>query len=432
MTDQATISPSTVRPLKLREVKDALWQVHSLLGGGRIIDFASQQMRLELFMPPWTSVRPAQTMFDTAVQCRLGVIWTDGKSSIWSLVGGVPLSAPNASPAEQRLRLSIALARFPAVLVEILGPLALKWTAVQPSPHVSTTSDVVPVPDDDFVEMMLRATRQDVTVYCRAAAPASLWLRLLQSVPEFAPSSTRSSPATPSALAAARSRDDALTVSIPVALGRGRVAVGALTALQPGDVVRLENEFRTDGFGRIHVGELEIDVRWRARSPQHVFEVVGVSTVQTLTTASMSNDEALHGQSPEIPTMNSHLHDPSFHEDDASAMDNADSMNAAAGVGDSAQAVHALGSTPDPGRRDPERADIAFDQLKVVVVAELGTLTIKLGTLRAVQPGSLLKLGMATGGEVALRTIDGPPIAYGEMVDIEGHIGLQITRVVAA
>jgi type III secretion system YscQ/HrcQ family protein len=411
-----------VRPAILRQVDDLRWRVSKLVGNGRSLVFAEEQMRLELFMPPWSASRQPglQSPFDTAVECRHGTVLTDGSAALWCLLGGVPLSGFSASPQDQELRLSIALMRAPSLLTDILGPLALRSISATgrsssaPDPAFTTESLLA----DDAIEMMLRVSRDDVTVYCRAAARPSLWLQLLGRMPASRPSPAGSAPAV---------LDDSFTLSVPVRIGHGSVPASALGRLQPGDVVRLETSFTTEGHGRLQVGGYEIRVYWRSRSPQHVFQVLATSLRRVATTSSTLNAEGLPDSGLESTTMNSNHHDVSEEEGAANEpLDEYDDSDVEQ-LDREAPGQSAIGERSNP---DASALGVSLDRVPVTIVAEIGTLTITIGALRTLQPGMLLKLGARGQAEVVLRAIDGPPVAYAELVDIGGHLGLQVTSVV--
>jgi type III secretion system YscQ/HrcQ family protein len=264
---------------------------------------------------------------------------------------------------------------------------------------------------DDAVEMMVRVTRHDVTVYVRASALPELWLQLLACMQSMARVPARS----PSP------DDDDLTVSVAVAVASGRIAANLLNRLRVGDVVRLGTSFETNGLGRLKFGDIELDVQWRARSPQNVFEVRGRSFSPTIKAASRGPSES-SSMNPDYPDATG---------DEGAANGLLDevqeayrwSSDADSDVDEHAvSAVNAETATSDPS---------ALENLPVTVVAEIGTLTITLGQLRAMQPGMLIKLGARGGDDVVLRAVDGPPLAYAELVDIGGHIGMQVTRIAA-
>ena len=68
-----------------------------------------------------------------------------------------------------------------------------------------------------------------------------------------------------------------------------------------------------------------------------------------------------------------------------------------------------------------------FDDLPLALTLNCGRLTLTLGELKNLGAGSVLSLGKGTPGFATLCH-DDRPLAHGELVDVDGHIGLQITR----
>lgn len=67
----------------------------------------------------------------------------------------------------------------------------------------------------------------------------------------------------------------------------------------------------------------------------------------------------------------------------------------------------------------------------VTLSVELGRLTLPLGELASLVPGDVVKTEVPVGTEVALRAGD-RVIATGELVDVEGELGVRITRIAGA
>jgi flagellar motor switch/type III secretory pathway protein FliN len=370
--------------LDLRRVDNKRWQVMTAVGNGRHLDFGEEGMHLEVFHPPWStygrSLGP-RAVFDTAVRCRLGDMLSDGVGGLWCLLGGVPLPAPTATPEERAIRLSVALTRVPSALTAIIGPLAL-LEATMPATGENAMFDGIDPHQafgEDVVEMMLRLTREDVTVYSRVVATPAFWLSLMEAMdPSIA--NIVSDDEGPSPV------DEARIVSSPVSIAAGSLPAATLHALSVGDVVRLPTTFRTDGTGMLRIDDVDVGVRWRARSPQHVFEVTSVTR------------------------------DPYDLDDESSERG---ALEQAA-----LEASTSAPMTPMPPS--------AVDRVPVSVVAEIGTLTMSLASLRNLRIGTLIKLGGRGEDEVVLRAVDGPAIAYAQLVDIGGHVGLQISRLADA
>ncbi len=80
-------------------------------------------------------------------------------------------------------------------------------------------------------------------------------------------------------------------------------------------------------------------------------------------------------------------------------------------------------SVPSP---DPQPAALAA--LPLTLEVRCGRTLLTLGELQQLQPGSVLTLANVTPGEAGLYHGD-TLLARGELVDVEGHLGLQLTRV---
>lgn len=391
--------------------------------------FGDGDMCLEFFLSPWNQgTRPAgRVPFDTAVRCRLGTIQTDGEAAVWHLLGGVPLPAASATLQERELRLSIALARAPAELVRILGPLALG--RLQPASLIrGLENEPEPEPasrSEDILEMMWRVTREDVTVYARASAAPELWLSLLQSLPNVP-----SEPAAPPPAAAWYSSNE--LVSLPVSIAYGSLTGRQVARLKPGDVIRLSTSFDVTGRGRLRLGRSEFDVCWRTRNPEHVFELLEPPRQVAEASAVVEGASEGLGSTLEFLTMNHEETDP----DGDSSHDSDGASNEHFGFGgDRLQnwsseysGLEEFGQHASDAGRDGESSGLS--RMPVTLVAEIGTLTMTLGTLSELKPGALIKLASRGEDEVVLRAVDGPAVAYAELVDIGGHLGMQVTRIV--
>jgi type III secretion protein Q len=68
-----------------------------------------------------------------------------------------------------------------------------------------------------------------------------------------------------------------------------------------------------------------------------------------------------------------------------------------------------------------------LDQLPMALTLRCGTLTINLGDLRRIAAGTILEVSGITPGHATLCHGE-RVVAEGELVDVEGRLGLQITR----
>jgi type III secretion system YscQ/HrcQ family protein len=81
--------------------------------------------------------------------------------------------------------------------------------------------------------------------------------------------------------------------------------------------------------------------------------------------------------------------------------------------------------TMDPEKTDPAAAALAA--APVEVVAELGRLTLRGDEVLGLAPGVVLGLRVDRASAVSLR-IGGAPWAEGELVNVEGELGVRVTR----
>jgi type III secretion system YscQ/HrcQ family protein len=82
-----------------------------------------------------------------------------------------------------------------------------------------------------------------------------------------------------------------------------------------------------------------------------------------------------------------------------------------------------LSQPPEPNSAAPNLAADAPLELSV----ELARFSLTLGELQRTQPGDVLITGRRIGEAVTLR-VAGRAIAQGELVDVEGEIGVRITQ----
>jgi type III secretion system YscQ/HrcQ family protein len=83
----------------------------------------------------------------------------------------------------------------------------------------------------------------------------------------------------------------------------------------------------------------------------------------------------------------------------------------------------------DPSQKEAASADQLMRELPVEVVCELGRVTMSGRELLELRPGAVIPAGRPLSGPVDL-TVGGRVVARGELVDVEGEIGVRITQVV--
>ncbi len=87
-----------------------------------------------------------------------------------------------------------------------------------------------------------------------------------------------------------------------------------------------------------------------------------------------------------------------------------------------------LGQDDDRPLTLPEVEAEPFDDLPLPFTLRCGNLRLSLGALRDLAPGMLLSVPEATPGQASLCYGE-RPVAQGELVEVEGRLALQITRV---
>jgi type III secretion protein Q len=77
-----------------------------------------------------------------------------------------------------------------------------------------------------------------------------------------------------------------------------------------------------------------------------------------------------------------------------------------------------------------DTVDQTLAELPVIVRAELGFVALPAAEWAQLQPGDVLPFGVKVGGPVSLR-VAGTVLAQGELVDVDGELGVRITSVAA-
>ncbi|NPE72830.1 FliM/FliN family flagellar motor switch protein, partial [Dickeya dadantii] len=88
---------------------------------------------------------------------------------------------------------------------------------------------------------------------------------------------------------------------------------------------------------------------------------------------------------------------------------------------------HAGFSAPDGEHHTGAPSAYALPPLTLALTVRCGYLTLTLQDLQQLAPGTVLTLQQATPGEATLYHGE-QPLALGELVDVDGRLGLQITR----
>ncbi len=182
-------------------------------------------------------------------------------------------------------------------------------------------------------------------------------------------------------------------LSTPLVLGRTALTMGQLKSLRRGDIVLPEQAlFQPDGNGSLFLGRQRLHGRLETSPTPHF-------VITTLEETAMNAFASEFAADPIAPVLS------------------ADST-----IDDAIETA-----TEDAIEDTPLEAADAFDDLPLSLTLNCGRLSLTLGELKTLGTGSVLSLGKGTPGFATLCH-DDRPLAHGELVDVDGHIGLQITR----
>ncbi len=167
-------------------------------------------------------------------------------------------------------------------------------------------------------------------------------------------------------------------LSVPVTIGRSRLPLSQLRSLRTGDVLVLEQAlFHAHGDGYVRVGRQRLRVIIDSQSRPACLSLTSIE---------------------ETP----------LEEDFATP--------AYSGLEDDAPVVDVFGHEP-------------FDELSMALNVRCGTLNLTLGELRNLAPGAVLGISGYTPGMAGLYYGD-RPLGVGQLVEVDGRLGLQMSRVI--
>ena len=200
--------------------------------------------------------------------------------------------------------------------------------------------------------------------------------------------------------------DDHFALHVPLPLGHLVLAAGQVSALRPGDVLVPETAlFDPSGQGQVRLDRHCLRVGVYSRSAPLRLTLLALEETDMSTTADTDiltpdwDDTARYEPDAEVPTAA-----------DFAAPDDADAQTAEA-------PMHGPAAT---GER--------FDDLPLALTIRCGHLSLTLGELRNLAPGAVLQVqGVAPGAATLFH--GERALAQGELVDVEGRLGLQVTRV---
>jgi type III secretion protein Q len=172
----------------------------------------------------------------------------------------------------------------------------------------------------------------------------------------------------------------------PLCVGRTQLDARALLALQLGDVLLVaEPLFDLQGEGSVVIGGRRARCRFEMESRS-----LGNQTSLEFTEWDLTTD----------PTMDTDIDTQTDHDHDA---------------------------PPDDADEDSDERDHHLDRLPVDLRFEVGRLEISLRELRALAPGGVIAVAGGGVAEVRIRA-GGRVIGRGELVEVDGRLGVEITR----
>jgi len=192
---------------------------------------------------------------------------------------------------------------------------------------------------------------------------------------------------------------------VPLLVGQLALASGQLAALRPGDVVIPETQlFDSSGQGLVRLGRHCLQVR------VHDHAAPLQLTILALEETDMST--------PDSDILTPDWDDTTRYAPDDQSPEAFDPATLAQDGPDDAQAAQ------------PVALDLQerFDDLPLALTVRCGHLSLTLGELRNLAPGTVLQVqGVAAGAGTLFY--GERPLAHGELVEIDGRLGLQIVRV---
>ncbi|EJM64604.1 flagellar motor switch/type III secretory pathway protein [Pseudomonas sp. GM50] len=183
-----------------------------------------------------------------------------------------------------------------------------------------------------------------------------------------------------------------LPLCIPLLLGRTHMSAAVLRSLRQGDIVFPEQAmFAPDGQGPLQIGGCRLGLQLESTNPPRF---IVTELEETAMNAPLD-----------------HLSPPSL-----------DHLQAIEGLPDLDNPSHER-DTAEETLASPDR----FADLPLALTLRMGSVSLKLSELRNLAIGSVLIVEGSTVGNAMLCHGE-RPLAHGELVDVEGRLGLQITR----
>lgn len=245
---------------------------------------------------------------------------------------------------------------------------------------------------DDSVTLRVALRTPFHVIAVDARADAGTWLNFLRSaewLQEQAP----------------EDRYAELPVALPVKIASHSMRVALLDSIAVGDTILPETAyFDCDGKGSIDVMGLRLRVRYQDFNRVEIVSLEGEMDIES------NVDDEKMGATPELAASLVPAPVASTEEPDGSSEEAVSSPEEPAGDG-----------------APPCSAQLAgVERLPVKVDFELGHLQLSLAQLRTIGPGVLLQIEGASPSSVSVLS-SGRLLGHGEIVDVNGQLGIRIT-----
>ncbi len=195
---------------------------------------------------------------------------------------------------------------------------------------------------------------------------------------------------------------------VPLELGHLALAAGQLATLRPGDVLVPQTAlFDSSGQGLIRLGRHCLQVRVHSRAAPLRLTLLALEETVMSTTA-------------DTDILTPDWDDSTGYEPDAQAAEAVEHPESAYAAADTEEAP----MTEPVAAEVPER----FDDLPLALTIRCGHLQLTLGELRNLAPGAVLQVQGVAPGTAALFYGE-RALAHGELVEVDGRLGLQIAHV---
>lgn len=307
-----------------------------------------------------------------------GALRLDDGAAFLHALTGIPLQA-QVEPAQRRWLCGTAAALLPAPLRAVFDTVELPQSGDAPTGSLKA-------------QLVLRT--DDHLVATHGSAPWPVWQRLLETASGEKPAFHTVS----DAWAGVRSTH-------PLVVGRHALCAERLKTLAPGDIVLPRQAlFDVSGRGRLRLGPWLADVRMGADQQLEVLAVYSSSSADGQATNEWDDETGegfQYGQEGEGGAWGQHHR----HVDGS--------------VGQSGE-----GSPMDGGA--PSIIE-PLSSLQVPLQFSMGTVSLSLAELQGLAPGSVLRLqSPASPAQVEVRA-GGRVVGQGELVDVDGRLGVQLT-----